>query len=1193
EYLNVHEHLYALVTNGLQLRLLRDSSRLVKLSYLEFDLERMFEEEHYADFALMFRLIHISRMPVKQDTGAECLFEKYHQDAIESGARIREGLSSAVETSIIQLATGFINNPLNEELRKDISEKRITDYQFYQNLLRLIYRLLFLMVTEERNLLFPEGADRRKRDIYYNHYSVTRLRALCEGRYQGESRNTDLWRSLKSAFRLFEEDGQGKELNIAPLGGALFHWNALGQLNHCELDNGTLLQCFRNLTLFWDSSSGQYIRVNYASLSVEEFGSVYEGLLDYHPMIERTGESWRFLLVSGMERKTTGSYYTPEDLVAECIKSSLVPVIEERLREATGKKNITELDDAQRKKAEAALLNMKVCDPACGSGHFLLGAARHLGRALAAVRSRGDEPSALDIKEAQREVISHCIYGVDKNPAAVELCRVALWIEGHAPGRPLSFLDHHIKCGDSLVGVLDIREICEKGIPDDAFKPVTGDDKKLASELKKYNKKFYPEVQTLFGGDSHDITALSREYGALETLGDDTIESVRKKEDLYKKITGSDGIWSREHTLCSLWTSAFFMPMTEKNKTNKNLISNDEFFRYLNHGDLHPAVLAAARAMALDMKFFHWPVEFPDVFAVEGFDCVLGNPPWETMQLSEKEFFATKSTEIASLDGAKRKQAIAKLVKDNPVLFKEFETAKYNSEAQNRFIRFSDRYKLTNTGKLNTYAVFAETMRSLMSKQGRLSVIVPTGIATDDTCKDFFGDIVNRKALVSLVDFENRRAIFPSVHRSYKFSLFTLSGSPIDKARFSFFLTDTGQMHDPERRFTLTPEEIALLNPNTLTCPVFRTRTDAELTKKIYRNVPVLVNEKTGDNPWDVTFKQGLFNMTSDSHLFKNESGSGLVPLYEAKMFHQYDHRWATYEDGADGVETRDVTPEEKADPEFVVRPRYWVEEQDINTRMEDKWNRQWFMCFRDITNATNERTFILSVVPKSGIGHTAPIIITKLNSLLNNCIIANTNSLILDYFTRLNVGGTHLTYFIIKQLPILLPAQYNDNNIQFITTRILELVYTAYDLKPFADDLWKDAGEDLRKEIMRRRDLTPAPPRPLPDGEGSDAETIGVLKNPPLAAAERGPGGEVFPFGPYPWDEDRRALLRAELDAYYAMLYGLTRDELRYILDPADVYGEDFPGETFRVLKNNEIRKYGEYRTQRLVLEAWDRLFG
>ena len=249
EYINLTEHLYTIVTNGIHLRLLCGSSRLIRLSFLEFDLETMMEEEHYADFAIMYRLLHSSRMPLKMDIGAESLIEKYHQDALDSGSRIREGLSNAVEISIRSLANGFLKHADNKELRGQIDNEEISEPAFYQYQLRLIYRLLFLMVIEERNLIFPANADKTQRDIYYQYYSVNHLRKLCEKLYLADQRFNDLWIALKNTFHLFDSEIKGRHLGLSPLAGDLFGYKAIGILNKCNLDNKILLECLRNLIL--------------------------------------------------------------------------------------------------------------------------------------------------------------------------------------------------------------------------------------------------------------------------------------------------------------------------------------------------------------------------------------------------------------------------------------------------------------------------------------------------------------------------------------------------------------------------------------------------------------------------------------------------------------------------------------------------------------------------------------------------------------------------------------------------------------------------------------------------------------------------------------------------------------------------------------------------------------------------------
>ncbi|MBE9020739.1 N-6 DNA methylase, partial [Chroococcidiopsidales cyanobacterium LEGE 13417] len=430
------------------------------------------------------------------DDADKCLLEYYHQEALQQGGRVRDRLRDGVEKALLQLGTGFLQHPHNECLRQKLADgkrveaevssaseprKELTDVGYYRQLLRLIYRLLFLMVAESRNLLLI-GEDREKERIYREYYSIERLRELAERPTWRREGFQDLWQGLWVTFLLFDENWRGRLLGLSPLNGDLFGSDTLPDLGDLAIDNYDLLVAIRHLSLYQDKE--QLRRVNYGALDVEALGSVYESLLDFHPQIIQHQGIYQFALVFGSDRKTTGSYYTPPQLVQQLIKTALEPVIEEKIR--TTKVNY-ELRTTNYE-LEKALLSLKIVDPACGSGHFLLAAARRIGKELAKVRTQEAEPGSEPLKLAIRDVIQNCIYGVDLNPLAVDLCKVALWIEGFPGKLPLNFLDHRIKCGNSLVGVLDL-DCLQEGIPDEAYKAVTGDDKKLSSQFKKQNKK--------------------------------------------------------------------------------------------------------------------------------------------------------------------------------------------------------------------------------------------------------------------------------------------------------------------------------------------------------------------------------------------------------------------------------------------------------------------------------------------------------------------------------------------------------------------------------------------------------------------------------------------------------------------------------------------------------------------------------
>ena len=440
-------------------------------------------------------------------------------------------------------------------------------------------------------------------------------------------------------------------------------------------------------------------------------------------------------------------------------------------------------------------------------------------------------------------------------------------------------------------------------------------------------------------------------------------------------------------------------------------------------------------------------------------------------------------------------------------------------------------------GDVNTYAIFAELIRGAVGATGRAGVIVPTGIATDDTTKLYFQNIIERGSLVSLYDFENREAVFPGVHRSYKFCLLTLTGHDrpaADGATFVFFATQTDQLDDPERRFTLSAEDIALLNPNTRTCPVFRTRRDAELTKAIYRRVPVLVHkDQQGRNHWRVTLAR-MFHMSDDARLFRtrdqlesegcrlngNVFGSGpdrWIPLYEAKMLHQFDHRWATY----DGPDTRDLTDAEKREVSCVVMPRYWVPGAELDTHLTSPWGYQWLCGWRRSARNTDERTMIATPIGRVALGDSVFLLLPDEAPATVTVLLSALNSFVLDYTARQKVGGANMSYYLVEQFPVVAPEDCASAS-DFVAPRVLELTYASTDLAPLARDLGHD-----------------------------------------------GP--------PFRWDPDRRALIRAELDAAMFRLYGIERADVDYIMD------------TFPIVRRKDEQRFGEYRTKRLILERYD----
>ncbi len=1143
EYLNANRNcLWAVVSNGRKLRILRDNPSLTRPAYIEADLEAIFSESLYPDFTALWLLAHASRFGTAGSATNDSPLERWRNTAQQDGIRARDRLRIGVTEALRALGNGFLAHPHNRPLRQRIEAGELSTSTYFEQLLRLIYRCIFLATIEDRELLFTPEASPEARQRYRAGYSLNHLRQLA-ARRRSYDRHADLWQLLTITFSGL---GRGQPALALPALGGLFDATQCPDLDHAQLENHHLLTALFNLCFFRDGAA--LSRVNYRDMDSEELGSVYESLLERVPQLTLNGTACQFSFIGDAEegstkgnaRKLTGSYYTPDSLVQELIKSALEPVIARTLA-------------ANPQQPIEALLALTLCDPACGSGHFLLAAARRLAETLAQLRTSDSTPSEEVYRHALRDVVANCLYGVDKNPMAVELARTALWLEAYTPDRPLTFLDAHLRCGDALLGLLD-EAILHDGIPDKAFNALSGDDKEVVKRIKKANrdalKAIAKEKAKGQAGWTRTLElGTGSEAATFEALPDDTLEALEAKRAAHAATEASIAR-SQARLAADLFVAAFLLP--KRADCEAQIPTSQDLWLVLNGSDPRPGVAAAAHRAAQEAQAFHWWQAFWQVKERGGFDLLLGNPPWERIKLQEEEFFATRSPLIAEAPHkAERNRRIGLLAEGmllhtlcpeveaaqglapphgaERALYLAFLAARRSAEASSLFVHEGGRYPLTGVGDVNTYALFAETFAQLMREEGRAGFIVPTGIATDSSTKAFFAGLTQAGELASLYDMENRERLFPAVDSRIKFCLLTLGRA--EAAEFVYFATQTHQLADPRRRFTLTPEEFGLINPNTLTCPVFRSERDAALTKKLYRVAPVLIAEGPPEvNPWGIRFL-AMVHMANDSGLFYNTPAPDRLPLYEAKMIHQFDHRWATYSEEGCG----DVSDTQKQDPAFTVTPRYWVEASEVEARLRNKgWERGWLMGWRDICRSTDERTVIASVVPRVATGDTLLLMFPDpKHGLKVSCLLADQCSLVHDYVARQKVGGTHLKYHVKKQLPNLPPDHYSETDLAFILPRVLELTYTAHDLKPWAEDL-----------------------------------------------GHHGP--------PFPWNPERRAQLRAELDAYYAHLYRLTRDELRYILDPTEVMGNDYPSETFRVLKNNEMREFGECRTQRLVLAAW-----
>lgn len=1206
EYLNNTESVYGIVANGQVLRLIRNTGQLVKLTYIEFDLRRMLEEDKYSEFCLMFRLLHCSRF--KQDGDEACVFEKYFNLSIESGNRIRNGLSRAVQSAMETIGRAVVcgNGDGNDLLRQAIMRGELTENQLNKELIHFIYRILFLFIIEERNLVHqipsPEDKDYSKickfQEIYKRYYAVSRLRASSEISYMKNRHYEDIWQGLMETFRLFEEGDFGDPLGIKPLGGVLFGTDTLKYIRECRVTNADVLNAFTALNEFNDER-GQRVKINYSSLDVEEFGSVYEGILEMRPYVKTSDniKDWEFGFVGGLDRQSTSSYYTRPDLVQNLIRTTLEPVIKEKI------KTIPTAEEKVK-----ALLNMKVCDAASGSGHIVLAMARTIAWYVCTIRTGEDNPASLDYREALREVIQKCVYAVDYNPDAVELCKVVLWIEGYCAGKPLSFLDHHIRCGNSVVGVSDL-DCLLKGVPKDAF---SGEDTEAVREIKSANKRALDELhlggdngprgvqKNLFDGeylmsgiDSEQIS-LASDVKKITELPENTLLEAVTKQKRWEDLMESPRVECLRRA-CDIYTYAFYKQFcmddfnqgTEDNRPipyTRTVYRALEEIKYIDNPNAKFSPLAddfkrEVEGVAKEHRFFHWCVEFPEVFAANGgFDVMCGNPPWDKLQMEDEKWFAGKDDAIVNAaNQSKRKKMIAALEISNPQLYKDYLEASHDVASQSNFVKNSGRFSLSAVGKIDLYPLFAELCLTFSKEAWGL--VVPIGLINNDSCKLFFGKLIEENRLKSIYCFENKEKLF-DIDSTIKFCLLTAGNrSEISrKVNSGFYLTRVDHLLDPNRIYHLKTDDFSILNPNTKTCPIFRTSRDADLTTKIYKKCHILLDESSTSNPWKYNYGS-VFNMSTDSGLFysfEQLSSMGAtydgtnfilqsevyVPLYEGKMIYLYNHHYGEFPkfgEHPNNASLPEPSLEVLQDVNSAIIPYYWIKRDDLkakdsrydnNGELIWQWPHKYKLIFKDVGRAGVARTFIIARVPNAcGIGNTATLILDECGCVPSLVLQGMMSSLVFDYVAKQKAGGNHMSKFIVNQLPVLFPDEINSEEKWEIIKRVAELCYFNHDLDDWAEELWEELDEEQRMELPQ-----------LGDKE------------------------------PFVFDTERRAVLQAELDAIFAHLYGLDSDELRYILDPEDICGQGCINETFRVLKDNEIRQYGEYRTKRLVLEAWNK---
>jgi len=1156
--------------------------------------------------------------------------EKVSQDL---GARVFEDIFPALAQA---LAAGDLQASKESTGYGQFTRQRYTTGyldEVREAALVLLYRLLFLFYAEDRRLL-PVG------DARYRDYSVRRLRE--EVRDKVDAGTTwsrtmpKLWLSLKGAFELIDLGDDG--IGMPAYNGGLFDRARAPLLERTRVPDAVMAPIIDALSRRTEDLLRGWI--NYRDLSVSHLGGIYERLLEYSLMHEvQAADDYRdkpeidriVARPASFARKVSGSYYTHDDLVRLLLRESVGLLAAERVQTfeklvASWKKkhslNPAEWERLDRLDPAGALLELKVCDPAMGSGHFLVALVDDLAdRVLEAVTAAqllvAEQPWAAHLAErgqpwqspvvarvahirrsikrqagehgwavtdaqlddrhiVRRMVLKKSIFGVDKNLMAVELAKTALWLHTFTVGAPLSFLDHHLKHGDSLHGERLDAVQRSLGALGTIFQKAELDRLELAA-------RGLAQVADLTDVDIAEAR-LSKQLAA---EAEARVAPLHALLDFWRALRWLQPGWPPAQTkgLVKLGDETLRLALSELLSPQRNLVAVLAAGRLEGEG---PAVQAAnallksTSELAQRERFFHWWTAFPTAFTGgnAGFDAVIGNPPWDRIKLQEVEWFAEREPGIAAQPrAADRKRLIGELQKKAAPLAAEYTMAVERAEANARVLAKAGDYPLLGGGDVNLYSLFVERAQALVQPQGVVALLTPSGIAADKGAAEFFKSIATTGRLGALFDFENRKVFFPDVDSRFKFCTLVFGGAQrsFERTRCAFFLHSLAQLDAGTGVLELSAEDFALVNPNTGAAPIFRSRRDADITMRIYREHPVLVRHGAvtasqgrlaAVKAWPIRFAT-MFHMTNDSRVFRTRAellklgftptplgrwalgAEQALPLYEGKMVQMYDHRAADVVVHANNLH-RAAQPEvvavsEKVRPDRNPTPQYWVLKSDVGGQSCD-----WVLGFKEITAPTNVRTMIAAVLPGAAFGNKLPLLVPDADvptvSARQMALLAATlNALAFDFVLRRKLQGQTINLFILEQLPVIAPACFeaplsaafaarmrstglmnghhpHPTVADFVVPQVLALSYTAHDLAPFARDLgYVDAA------------------------------------------------GQVLP--PFVWDDEDRRTRLAALDALFMHLYGLNVDDAAYVMD------------TFPIVRQQDEAAFGHFRAKDDVL--------
>jgi Eco57I restriction-modification methylase len=770
---------WALVYNGATLRLL-DATRLHARRHLDFDLDLSLAP---AGIAALWRTVAARSLCETGDASTRALVAASDQHAVGVCRSLRDGVLDA-STGVLEALIGRRRTRLTAPLRDS-----------FEQALTIVYRLLFLLFAEARGLV-PLW-----HPVYRQSYSVDALRVAAErpGRAPG------LWDAVRAMTRLAHSGCRAGDLRVTPFNGRLFAPARTPLAERRDLDDEKARRAVLALATRPRGAHGARERITYRDLGVEQLGAVYETLLDYEPAIGATGVTLR---PESGARKATGTFYTPQPIADSLVRRTLAPLVHDR--------------------SPDQILQLRIVDPSMGSGAFLVAACRYLADAYEAALVTGGDIDAHEIGEPERalfrrRVAERCLYGVDLNPMAVQLARLSLWLATLAADRPLSFLDHRLMTGNSLVGawLSQLRHAPRR---------------RTARQL---------ETPTLFDGAA--VGEAMRESlpvrFSFESTPNDTLAQVRAKERAYVAATSREAALWRWKQIADAWCATWFTDgvptaafgaIVDARLHGSSALPAKTTDRYLQ----------AAADTAHAQGFFHWELECPEVFFDDtgsrrsnvGFDAVIGNPPWNVVHADSSAFL--------------------------------------------RFTREAGIYQAYGQGHANRYQLFAERAVALARAGGRVGLVLPWGFAADHGSAALRRFVMSRTDVDAIVAIDNHRGVFP-IHRSLRFLLMTATaGGPTDQMACTFGVADPTMLEAGDAASTapvhLSPSALQRLSGDMFAVPYIRSPLDLAIAERAAALFPPLRHA----GGWGATFGREL-NATDDRALFRPR-GRGW-PLVEGK----------------------------------------------------------------------------------------------------------------------------------------------------------------------------------------------------------------------------------------------------------------------------------------------------------------------